>query len=194
MRRQRDPLGWLAASNQGRVPELVPLRHGRMLASPLAFYRGAASLMAHDLAALPHSGVMTQLCGDAHLANFGFFASPERSLLFDINDFDETLPGPFDWDLRRLATSFVIAGARPRLQGAHRQRCGGRTHRGLPRPHPPLCPHRHAGGLVLAADFADPAQAGQRRQGRTRGDQEGPAAARRACSPREPRRRAKAAA
>jgi uncharacterized protein (DUF2252 family) len=106
----RDPLGWLRASNQGRVPELVPLRHGRMLEDPLAFYRGAASLMAHDLAGLPHSGVMTQLCGDAHLANFGFFASPERSLLFDITDFDETLPGPFDWDLRRLATSFVIAG------------------------------------------------------------------------------------
>lgn len=105
----RDPLGWLQASNQGRVPELVPLRHGRMLEDPLAFYRGAASLMAHDLAALPHSGVMTQLCGDAHLANFGFFASPERSLLFDITDFDETLVGPFDWDLRRLATSFVIA-------------------------------------------------------------------------------------
>lgn len=115
----RDPLAWLRASNRGRVPELVPLRHGRMLASPLAFYRGAASLMAHDLAALPHSGVMTQLCGDAHLANFGFFASPERSLVFDINDFDETLPGPFDWDLRRLATSFVIGardlGFKPRV-------------------------------------------------------------------------------
>ena len=115
---QRNPLAWLQASNKGRVPELVPLRHGRMLASPLAFYRGAASLMANDLAALPHSGVMTQLCGDAHLANFGFFASPERALVFDINDFDETLPGPFDWDLRRLATSFVIAarelGFKPR--------------------------------------------------------------------------------
>jgi len=106
---QRDPLGWLKASNRGRVPELVPLRHGRMMASPLAFYRGAASLMANDLSALPHSGVMTHLCGDAHLANFGFFASPERALMFDINDFDETLAGPFDWDLRRLATSFVIA-------------------------------------------------------------------------------------
>ncbi len=80
-----------------------------MQQSAFAFYRGAAALMAHDLAALPHSGQITQLCGDAHLANFGFFASPERTLLFDINDFDETAPGPFDWDLRRLATSFVIA-------------------------------------------------------------------------------------
>jgi uncharacterized protein (DUF2252 family) len=115
----RNPLGWLKASNRGRVPELVPVRHGRMLATPFTFYRGAASLMANDLAKLPHSGIATQLCGDAHLANFGFFASPERSLVFDINDFDETLQGPFDWDLRRLATSFVVAardlGFKPRV-------------------------------------------------------------------------------
>jgi uncharacterized protein (DUF2252 family) len=104
----RDPVGWLATSNQGRVPELVPLRRARMVDSPFSFYRGAAGLMANDLAALPHSGVLTHLCGDAHLANFGFFASPERALLFDINDFDESLSGPFDWDLRRLAASFVI--------------------------------------------------------------------------------------
>jgi len=114
----RSPLGWLKASNRGRVPELVPVRHGRMLATPFTFYRGAASLMANDLARLPHSGIATQLCGDAHLANFGFFASPERSLVFDINDFDETLQGPFDWDVRRLATSFVVAardlGFKPR--------------------------------------------------------------------------------
>ncbi len=105
----RDPIGWLEASNQQRVPELLALRHGRMAQSPFAFFRGAASLMAHDLASLPHSGQSTQLCGDAHLSNFGFFASPERSLVFDINDFDETLAGPFDWDLRRLAASFAIA-------------------------------------------------------------------------------------
>ncbi len=104
----RDPIGWLDGSNQGRVPELAPLRRARMVESPFSFYRGAAGLMAHDLAALPHSGVLTHLCGDAHLANFGFFASPERALLFDINDFDESLHGPFDWDLRRLAASFVI--------------------------------------------------------------------------------------
>lgn len=106
---QREPLAWLAATQRGRVPELIEERTRRMLASPFAFFRGAAALMAHDLASLPHSGVVTQLCGDAHLSNFGFFASPERTLLFDINDFDETHRGPFDWDLRRLACSFVIA-------------------------------------------------------------------------------------
>jgi uncharacterized protein (DUF2252 family) len=106
---KRDPLALLDASNAGRVPELIPIRYGRMLANPFAFYRGAAPLMAHDLSKLPHSDVTVQLGGDAHLANFGLFASPERRILFGPNDFDETLPGPFDWDLRRLATSFVIA-------------------------------------------------------------------------------------
>ena len=105
----RDGLALLAASNDGRIAELLPTRFGRMLASPFAFYRGAATLMAHDLAQTPHCGVKLQLCGDAHLSNFGLFASPERQLLFGLNDFDETVPGPFDWDVRRLATSFVIA-------------------------------------------------------------------------------------
>ncbi|RQH01661.1 DUF2252 domain-containing protein [Paraburkholderia dinghuensis] len=104
----RDPLALLDASNVGRVPELIPIRYGRMVASPFAFYRGAASLMAYDLSKLPNSGVNVQLSGDAHLANFGLFASPERRMLFGPNDFDETLPGPFDWDVRRLAASFVI--------------------------------------------------------------------------------------
>jgi uncharacterized protein (DUF2252 family) len=120
-RSDRDPLPILAASNAGRVTSLIPIRHGRMLKNPFAFYRGAAALMAHDLAQLPHSGVFVQLCGDAHLANFGLFASPERRILFGINDFDETLPGPFDWDLRRLAASFAIA-ARQRGHGERRQR------------------------------------------------------------------------
>ena len=120
-RDDRDPLAPLAASNDGRVASLVPIRHGRMAKSPFAFYRGAAALMAHDLARLPHSGVFVQLCGDAHLANFGLFASPERHVLFGINDFDETLPGPFDWDLRRLAASFAIA-ARERGYGERHQR------------------------------------------------------------------------
>jgi len=106
---RRDPVALLEASHEGRVPELKGIRYGRMLADPFAFFRGGAGLMAGDLSALPHSTVQTQLCGDAHLNNFGLFASPERSLLFDINDFDETLPGPFDWDLRRLAASFAIA-------------------------------------------------------------------------------------
>ena len=105
----RDPLALLAASNHGRVAELLPTRFGRMLASPFAFYRGAAMLMAHDLALTPRCNVTVQLCGDAHLSNFGLFASPERRLLFGLNDFDETVPGPFDWDVRRLAASFVIA-------------------------------------------------------------------------------------
>lgn len=106
---RRDAVALLEASHEGRVPELKAIRYGRMLADPFAFFRGGALLMAQDLADLPHSAMHTQLCGDAHLNNFGLFASPERTLLFDINDFDETLPGPFDWDLRRLAASFAIA-------------------------------------------------------------------------------------
>jgi uncharacterized protein (DUF2252 family) len=118
---KRDPIALLEASNVGRVPELIPIRYGRMLANPFAFYRGAAPLMADDLAKLPRSNVIVQLCGDAHLANFGLFASPERRILFGLNDFDETLPGPFDWDIKRLATSFVIA-ARERGFVSRRQR------------------------------------------------------------------------
>jgi uncharacterized protein (DUF2252 family) len=93
-----------------RVAELVPIRYGRMMASPFAFYRGAAAIMANDLADTPVSGVRVQCCGDAHLSNFGLFASPERRLIFDINDFDETLPGPWEWDVKRLATSFEVMG------------------------------------------------------------------------------------
>ncbi len=106
---ERDALALLSASNEGRIAELLPIRFGRMLPSPFAFYRGAAMLMAHDLAQTPRCTVTVQLCGDAHLSNFGLFASPERRMLFGLNDFDETVPGPFDWDVRRLATSFVIA-------------------------------------------------------------------------------------
>ncbi|MGW7823198.1 DUF2252 domain-containing protein [Streptomyces puniciscabiei] len=93
-----------------RVPELVPIRYGRMLASPFRFYRGAAAVMATDLAPLPRTGLQVQLCGDAHLLNFGLLASPERHLVFDINDFDETFPGPFEWDVKRLAASIAVAG------------------------------------------------------------------------------------
>jgi len=118
---ERDPIALLEASNIGRLPELIPIRYGRMLANPFAFYRGAAPLMAFDLAKLPHTDVIVQLGGDAHLANFGLFASPERRILFGPNDFDETLPGPFDWDVRRLAASFVIA-ARERGFGLREQR------------------------------------------------------------------------
>jgi uncharacterized protein (DUF2252 family) len=105
-----DPVALLQEQAATRVPELVPIRYGRMLVSPFTFYRGAALIMASDLAATPDSGLNVQLCGDAHLSNFGAFASPERQMLFDINDFDETLPGPWEWDVKRLAASFEVAG------------------------------------------------------------------------------------
>ena len=105
-----DPIALLEEQAGSRVPELVPIRYGRMLVSPFTFYRGAALIMAADLAATPRSGLHAQICGDAHLSNFGVFASPERQAMFDINDFDETLPGPWEWDVKRLAASFEIAG------------------------------------------------------------------------------------
>ena len=105
-----DPVALLEEQDATREPDLVPVRHGRMLVSPFTFYRGGAKLMAADLAGTPTAGLQVQLCGDAHLSNFGLFASPERRLLFDLNDFDETLPGPFEYDLKRLAASFAIAG------------------------------------------------------------------------------------
>ena len=108
--RSRDPVGLLLGQAASRVPELMPVRHGRMLVSPFTFYRGAALPMAADLAATPASGLRVQLCGDAHLSNFGAFASPERRLVLDVNDFDETLPGPFEWDVKRLAASLAVAG------------------------------------------------------------------------------------
>jgi uncharacterized protein (DUF2252 family) len=104
-----DPVGLLLGQAETRVAELVPIRHGRMLVSPFTFYRGAALVMAADLASTPTSRLHTQLCGDAHLSNFGGYASPERRLVFDINDFDETFPGPFEWDVKRLAASLVVA-------------------------------------------------------------------------------------
>ena len=105
---ERDPVAIIAAESESRVPELVPIRYGRMLVSPFTFYRGAAAIMAHDLAPTPRAGLKVQLCGDAHLSNFGGFASPDRALVFDLNDFDETAPGPFEWDIKRLAASFEI--------------------------------------------------------------------------------------
>lgn len=107
---RRNPLGILAEQNEQRVPELVPLRAERMAASPFAFYRGTAALMAADLADSPHSGILVASCGDAHVSNFGFYASPQRDLVFDLNDFDEAAWAPWEWDLKRLATSIVIGG------------------------------------------------------------------------------------
>lgn len=106
---RRDPLAILRQQDESRVPELVPIRYGRMLASPFAFFRGGAAVMAADLATTPNTGVEAQLCGDAHLSNFGVFAAPDRRLVFDCNDFDETCRGPFEWDLKRLAASLAIA-------------------------------------------------------------------------------------
>jgi uncharacterized protein (DUF2252 family) len=105
-----DPVALLEEQAKTRVPHLVPIRYGRMLVSPFAFYRGAALIMAADLARTPVSGVTVQLCGDAHLSNFGLFGTPERRMIFDINDFDETLPGPWEWDVKRLAASFEVMG------------------------------------------------------------------------------------
>ncbi|QNN55075.1 DUF2252 domain-containing protein [Nocardioides mesophilus] len=115
----RDPVGLLRAQEDEREPELVPLRYERMTASPFAFLRGAATVMAHDLARTPTSSIEVQLCGDAHVANFGMFAAPDRRLVFDLNDFDETWPGPFEWDVKRLAASVVVAG---RATGAKAKR------------------------------------------------------------------------
>ncbi|MFJ8671927.1 DUF2252 domain-containing protein [Streptomyces sp. NPDC093589] len=105
-----DPVGIIEAQSAARLPDLVPIRYGRMLESPFRFYRGAAALMAADLSGTPRTGMTTQVCGDAHLLNFRLLASPERKLVFDINDFDETLPGPWEWDVKRLAASLAIAG------------------------------------------------------------------------------------
>src|SRR3954469_1255100 len=108
--RRRDPVELLGEQAQTREPSLVPLRYGRMLVSPFTFFRGGAYLMAADLAGQPRSGLHVQLCGDAHLSNFGAYAAPDRRLVFSVNDFDETLPGPFEWDVKRLAASFAVAG------------------------------------------------------------------------------------
>jgi uncharacterized protein (DUF2252 family) len=116
-----DPVHVLEEQAKTRVPELVPIRYGRMLVSAFAFYRGAAAIMASDLADTPRSGIDVQLCGDAHLENFGIFAAPDRRLVFDVNDFDETLPGPWEWDVKRLAASFSVAGRERGFDEAERR-------------------------------------------------------------------------
>lgn len=121
-----DPVALLEEQNRTREPDLVPVRHGRMMVSAFTFYRGSAAIMAADLARTPSSGVTVQLCGDAHLSNFGVFASPERQLVFDLNDFDETLPGPFEWDVKRLVASVVVA-ARDNGFGAKTTRSAARA-------------------------------------------------------------------
>ena len=115
-----DPIGILQAQDAGRVQRLLPIKYGRMVASPFAFLRGSAAVMAADLAGTPTTGIHVQLCGDAHISNFGVFATPERQLVFDVNDFDETLPGPWEWDLKRLVASAIVAG---RENGFSEKRC-----------------------------------------------------------------------
>jgi uncharacterized protein (DUF2252 family) len=122
-----DPIALLEGQGVTRIRDLLPIRYGRMAASPFAFFRGAALPMAADLARTPQSGLMVQACGDAHLENFGVFASPERNLVFDINDFDETLPGPWEWDVKRLATSLEIAGRANGYSAKARRRIGQAT-------------------------------------------------------------------
>jgi uncharacterized protein (DUF2252 family) len=107
--KRRDPVAILAAGDRSRVPDLVPVRYERMLLSPFALLRGAAAVMAQDLRQQPMPGIAVQACGDCHLMNFGAFATPEQNILFDINDFDETLPAPWEWDVKRLAASFAVA-------------------------------------------------------------------------------------
>ncbi len=116
--KRRDPIELLLASEEGRIPDLLPLRHGRMARSPFTFYRGAAFNMAADLPSTPTSGMFVQACGDAHLCNFGGFATPERNVIFSINDLDETLPAPWEWDVKRLVTSFVVASRNNQLSGS----------------------------------------------------------------------------
>jgi hypothetical protein len=117
----RDPVALLEEQAKTRVPELVPIRYGRMLVSPFTFFRGAAYLMAADLAGAPRTGLEVELCGDAHLSNFGVFAAPDRRLVFSLNDFDETLPGPFEWDVKRLVASFAVAGRDRQFKAKQRQ-------------------------------------------------------------------------
>ena len=124
---RRDIVDLIEQSNRGRIDTLVPVRHGRMMESPFTFYRGAAAVMAADLATTPASGIRVQACGDAHLSNFGGFATPERRIVFDINDFDETLPAPWEWDLKRLAASVVVAGRQIRLSESDAARAARAT-------------------------------------------------------------------
>ena len=120
---RRDPIAILEESNEGRLKDLIPIRYGRMVKSPFTFLRGSAAVMAYDLSHTPTTGLRAQLCGDCHISNFGLFATPERHLVFDVNDFDETHPGPWEWDLKRLATSFVVAARENRFSDAQAKDC-----------------------------------------------------------------------
>ena len=151
-----DPLRLLEESNKGRIPELIPIRYGRMVRTPFTFYRGAALNMAADLAVTPATGLRVQACGDCHLLNFGGFATPERRVIFDINDLDETLPAPWEWDVKRLAASFVLACRNNGFSEGCAARCRAglravvsRTHGGIQPDAGPgrvVCEHRRRKG------------------------------------------------
>ena len=169
----------LAEQAETRVPELVPIRYGRMAASSFAYYRGAALPMAADLATMPHSDLTVQLCGDAHLSNFGGFASPEREMLFDVNDFDETLPGPFEWDVKRLAAQPGGGRPGPGVRSGHRPQHRPRWRAVLPGVDPDVRGHDQPGRLVRPAGC----RRGDQPMGRHRG-QEGEPRSSSATSPR----------
>ena len=145
---RRDVVELLEEQAATRVPELVPVRYGRMLVSPFTFFRGAAYPMAADLAGEPRTGLHVQLCGDAHLSNFGAFASPGRRLVFGVNDFDETLPGPFEWDVKRLVASFAVAGRDRGFDAKQRRVDRQRRRAGLPGGDQELCGDGQSGRLV----------------------------------------------
>ncbi len=150
-----DPIQLLKHADRGRLAELLPIRYGRMRQSPFAFFRGSAALMAADLAATPSTRLRVQACGDCHVANFGGFGSPERRLVFDINDFDETLPAPWEWDVKRLAASIVLAGRETGPQRAALRGSGARGRALLPRAHAGIRRDARAGRLVFASRRGD---------------------------------------
>ena len=143
-----DSIAILERQGRDRAAELLPIRHGRMLASRFAFFRGAAAVMTADLATTPALGAQVQLCGDAHLANFGVFAAPDRRLVFDLNDFDETHPGPWEWDVKRLAASVAVLAGDRGFDAAQGARPGAHHGARLPRGDAALRGDEHAGGLV----------------------------------------------
>ncbi len=144
---RRDPIDLMVESNEGRTTDLIPIRFGRMMQSPFTFYRGSATIMAADLATTAQSGLRVQACGDAHLLNFGGFATPERNVVFDINDLDETLPAPWEWDVKRLTASVVIAGRYLRLSETECARAAEATVKSY-REHGRLLLQAGAGSLV----------------------------------------------
>ena len=164
---RRDPVELMEEQAASRVPELVPIRHGRMLVSPFTFFRGAAAHMAADLAGTPRTGLDVQLCGDAHLSNFGAFAAPDRRLIFSVNDFDETLPGPFEWDVKRLVASFAVAG-RDRAFNAKTRKSisitAARAYRQAMREFAGMGNLEHLYARIQAQDLADAVRHGSRKQ------------------------------